>query len=90
MACRKGERASAEVVSLRKAVVVNEQDGFWFKTREGVDFGPYLSREQAMLGRRVFVYQVTGDLRYKPQLPEHQQYLLEVEETRVESPESTR
>lgn len=77
MAIRHGDGAAVDVIRRRGELIASQADGFWFQTREGVDFGPYLSREQALLGRRVFTYQVTGDPRLKPRLPEHQQYLLD-------------
>jgi len=78
---RKSDHASLDVTESRTSLIYKDEHGYWFKTREDIDFGPYESKMQALLGRQVFIYQVTGDLTYKPALPDEQQYLLDVEET---------
>lgn len=37
-------------------------DGYYFSTREGMEFGPYSSLEQAQQARELFVHAVSGDL----------------------------
>jgi hypothetical protein len=45
----------------RKSDVYFRNDGFYFHTREGANYGPYTSEEQARLARSLFVYCLEGD-----------------------------
>ncbi len=63
MNLRKNEHS---IDPIRWPIFYNKRNGYYFKTREGVDFGPYKSLLTANLGRQLFIYQITGDPEHKP------------------------
>jgi hypothetical protein len=45
----------------RSSDVYFGDDGYYFHTREGANYGPYTCEEQARLARSLFVYCLEGD-----------------------------
>jgi hypothetical protein len=74
---RDGESLTAH---FRETVIEQDEQGFWFKTREGVRLGPFKNKVNALLSRQMFIYQVTGDERLKPRAEIDEMDVLEVEE----------
>lgn len=52
----------------RDKIYVQKGEQWYFNTREGHQFGPYTSYEQAVIARQWFVYSVTQDESLKPSL----------------------
>ena len=71
---------------VRDAIIQKDDQGFWFKTREGMRFGPFADKTNAMLNRQMFIYQVTGDERLKPRAVLDEAEMLEVEEADYQLP----
>jgi len=71
---------------IRWPVFFETRQGYFFKTREGVDFGPYKSMETVELGRQLFVYQITGDIKHKPVTGYDWNRLLPIERTEATMP----
>ncbi len=54
----------------RDNIFVQKGEYWYFNTREGHQFGPYSSKQQAVIARQWFVYSVTQDESLKPSLEE--------------------
>ena len=63
MKLRKNEHS---IDPIRWPIFYSKRNDYYFKTREGVDFGPYKTIQTAELGRQLFIYQITGDPKHKP------------------------
>jgi len=55
---------------LRSKLFYEQDEQWYFNTREGCKFGPYTSHEQASIARQWFVYCVTQDEALKPSIEE--------------------
>jgi len=55
-----------QIVHFRNKIFEQKSEGWFFNTREGMAFGPYETKQQAIYARSLFVYSLTGDEQYKP------------------------
>jgi hypothetical protein len=81
-----------EPVSLaahRNSVFQLKSDGWYFKTREGFEFGPYFNKRQVELARDVFVYSITGDANLKRWMSQSMRELFDVDEYEINLPSET-
>ncbi len=71
---------SNQIVHFRNKVFEYKPEGWYFNTREGMAFGPYETKSQAIYARGLFIYSITGDEKYKPKNIEDAAQLFMVED----------
>jgi hypothetical protein len=77
------------LVAQRNSIYHLKSDGWYFKTREGFEFGPYLNQRQVELARDVFVLSITDDANLKRWIGESVRELFDVDEYHISLPSET-
>jgi hypothetical protein len=74
------------IAAHRNSVYQLKNDGWYFKTRECFEFGPYLTKRQVELARDVFVLSITNDSNRKRWIGQSVKELFDVDEYEISLP----
>jgi len=77
---------SSNIIQFRLNLYSETLEGFFFKSREGISFGPYQNLKQAQVARQLFIYSLTGNQLDKPNLSnKHYNQLFSIEEVELQA-----